>query len=335
MDEFQTRTETDAAFDATRRLAVAQEILVPVPDPLAPDGVKMLLLPEGRTASALAIDILDRYRDRPVTPGVRGAVIVNDLQSFIAYCSAFRADTDSADVEGFDAIGRLVVFGRHDPLSLRAVLDHPEAHANPTFGRHTVEYQPIASDTWRAWLQIDGKEMDQGDFAEFLENHIGEVAHIPDDADAVQLDWRRKQEAQFGAALANPSVLMQVAAHLEVTVGRKLAGAPALHSGEVTMRFEEEHTSTTSAGVQVSIPKAFAISLPPYLNSPNYLVLARLRYRVNGGHVKWRIMLHRLDLVRQAVFQSTQQQVSDALGVTPLLGSTSIGAPANGAISGR
>lgn len=330
-----SRTVIDAAMEAARRLHGSQIVEMPLgeyaSDPMLvqKDGSHQLpfaIVPDGRKLVPLA-EHLDVYRARPRFPTLRQTVAMRDLRSFIAYIRAFRADLDiepeTGDEVGPIGVGRLVVYGTHAPIALQAVLDHAEDAISPTFNRSLATFEPILAETWKAWTAINGKELQQADLAEFLEDHIAEVAHIPDGTEGEAGAWRQRQEAQFGVELATPSTLLQVAGHLQVNVGRSIVNRPSLADGQVHFEFKETHETATAGGVKVAVPKAFAINVPMHVNGAAYLILARLRYRMAGDKVVWKILLHRLDLVADTVFAHVCDEVEAATGVRPLLGARS------------
>lgn len=321
MNEVKTRTEIDAAVEASKKFLQPEILEIHLPamaDPILGDALPLLTMPEGRKlALADILQAIEPYRERPRHPHAKGSVTLHDLASFITYCQDFRADTGSDR----SAAGRLVIYGCDNPIGLKAILDHDEDAGLPAFGRHTATFSPKETDAWKAWNNVDGQELEQAQLAQFLEDHIGEVANITDDSGPDAVGWKAQQERQFGARLAGPSELLAVAGHLEVTVGRRVTNKPSLATGEVTFEFSEEHETATAGGTKVAVPKLFALSIAPHVNSPPYLVLARLRYRVVSGSVKWRIMLHRLDLVRQVMFRSACDEVEKELNIRPLLGS--------------
>jgi uncharacterized protein YfdQ (DUF2303 family) len=170
-----------------------------------------------------------------------------------------------------------------------AVFDyHPVAAdtLDARFGQHRARYDFPLSDEWQAWLGQDGKPMAQGEFAEFLEDRIRELA-TPTEAEAAEL------EALFRTKIAAPNRLVELARGLQINVEAKVKNVVTLQSGAAQIAFEESHRD--AEGKPLEVPGLFLIEIAPFFGGATVRVPVRLRYRVSAGRVSWILMMVRPD----------------------------------------
>lgn len=228
---------------------------------------------------------LDEWRDAPERR--QGEAALQDLDSFIAIANRFKdegtalfADTTPAQP------GLLAVFDYH----------HEGPAGAPRFGRHRARYPFPLSDEWLAWKKMDGERMSQGDFAEFLEDRIGDVLPPPvftdDSADA---DRVTQLGRLLGGTFASAQRLLELSRGLKVTENARVKSATNLSTGEVQIAYESEHRD--DSGAPLKIPNLFLIGVPCFRAGALYRVGVRLRYRVVGGSIAWVYQLYRADVV--------------------------------------
>lgn len=83
-------------------------------------------------------------------------------------------------------------------------------------------------------------------------------------------------------------------------------------TGERIISFEESHqqeTGTNPTVRDVRVPTALLLAVPVFENGTPYLFLARLRYRREGGGVKWTIAIQAADAALEDAFKSGCQAV--------------------------
>ena len=253
-----------------------------VVDVETPDGrkVKVLVAPKGFDIHGLK-GFADAYRTAPERR--EGTAQLLELESFIAHAKRF-ADVDSAIFASPDAAAPKLV----------AVLDYHRATAEgaPRYGKHRAVYPFPLSEEWKAWQAKNGKQLGQKDFAEFLEDRIGDVAAPPADHDLVK----------HGGSLASPSQLVELSRGLDVHVGAQVKQAVKLSSGEAQIQFITEHKD--GDGKPLKVPSAFVIQIPVFRNGALYELGVRLRYRVApGAGVSWFFEIHRADRVFDDAFK--------------------------------
>ncbi len=100
--------------------------------------------------------------------------------------------------------------------------------------------------------------------------------------------------------IGTPIQIFELARGLEINVGGKVKQNLKLQSGEAKISFVEEHTGKD--GAPITVPGAFALSIPLFYNEEPITIPVRLRYRIVGGSIVWIYKLFRVDrLVAEAV----------------------------------
>lgn len=267
------------------------------------------VVPSGKNVVDLR-SILDANREYPRR--AIGTLTVQDLRSFVTLVNAFKE-------------GNSRIFALPNPSApkLTAVLDHHDAPTESEaigarWGQHRVLYACPLSEEWKAWVASDAKVKNQAEFAEFLEDRIGDVV-LPEGEHALVAD---RIAAQLSAQIGSPNDVMALSRGLEVNEKAKVVNAVRLSSGESTLRFEATHTD--NAGAPISVPNLFFILIPVFFNGPRYLIAVRLRYRLKDGILTWFYQLHRPDL---SIDHAFREIVSDAASLTELM--TVLGTPEN------
>lgn len=235
---------TDHAAEIIRDLAQAST----EPSPLEPGGIYAWIA----GGQVHKIDLTgDEYRDNPRRK--RGLVPVTDVASFAHYY-AKHADGDSE------------VFADLDDGTIAAVLDaHHPAGGEARWQGHRVILRLVPTPQWVTWTRSDRKMMGQQEFAEFIEDNIGDVA--PDGPCT-------------GADLLE--IAQQFQAHTKVSFksGSRLA------SGETQFTYQEEIDARAGQRGTIGIPAAFELGLKVFGDSEAYRVRARFRYRLADGALR-------------------------------------------------
>lgn len=274
---------------------VLRPTVVEVKDPR--DGTVALATIGSDGVRPVPESLIDQFRDKPLAR--TGTARLTRLDSFIAHTLRFASD-DSA------------IFASDDPTApkLTTVFDyHPTSPdrkaAQP--GKHRALYAFPLSDEWQAWAKHDGKPMPMLDFAAFLEDRIVDVvADAKPSSDAAK-DFIKKT----GGNIASPSKLIEIARGLQVNEASVLRETRNLSSGEAEVVFQSEHTD--AAGNKLTLPNLFMVCVPVFARSPVfYQILARFRYRKNGGGLVFWYELWRPDLVfEQAFTEACDKAVSE------------------------
>lgn len=285
---------TESAIDAVAKLAVAGDakimtISAPSGTSGIPTSVPALVSPAtGRAESLKAL--FDAWRTAPEAKV--GSAKITTLESFI-------------DLTNRHSIVHSVIFANTDwrAPSLTAVIDYhqlhesivekgkdepaPTRHSPAQFGRHRVEYKFPLSEEWKAWVGMDKQPMDQQKFAEFIEDHISELAAPHEDEVS---HWEEK----LGGKVAYPNELKMLSIGLKVHASTRVANSVTLQSGEDEITWAEEHRDMK--GNKLIVPSLFIIQLPPFFMGEFIRLPVRLRYRVRDGQVTWVFQMYRPDV---------------------------------------
>lgn len=310
MKDTQTMTNTteitrpgellQAAVETAERLRRVE--LVDIIDPR--DGTKApAYLTEG-TAKVVNPSDLDAYRLLPVRR--EGTATHTRLDSFIEHVNRFKGENSA-------------VFAKDDMTAprLTAIFDyHYAGHdSDPANLKHRASYSFPLSDEWKAWSAADGKAMSMTDFAAFLEDHIVDVT-----SDKPQSDAAKDFLAKSGGNLASPSKLIEIARGLQVNEASTLREARNLSSGEAEVVFQSEHLD--ASGNKLVLPNAFMICIPIFARARVLdQILARFRYRKQGGGIVFWFDLWRPDMVFEHAFTEACEQVKADTGLPLFVGS--------------
>lgn len=235
----------------------------------------------------------DAYRKRPLR--LRGLAAITRIGSFIDLTKRF-ATTHSA----------LFVDENPKAPAITAVINyHPAGGMEPDWGDHIVHYGFPLSKEWQAWMGGDAKPMAMGDFARFLEDHIVDVLAETGELDAASKSFVALNSGTF----ASPSKLIEISRGLQVHESSILKETRNLSTGESEFTFDTEHKDAD--GKPLRIPNLFMIAIPVFARETiAYRLIARLRYRKQGGQLVFWYELWRAD----EVFNTALEEAVDHVG---------------------
>ncbi|WP_223478727.1 DUF2303 family protein [Oricola indica] len=250
-----------------------------------PEQVPLAFNRDSKTFTALAGEV-EKYRQMPKRR--TGIARADTLSAFCALIDRHK-DDDS------------VIFGETawpNP-KLTAVIDYHSLDHDPKWLGHRIEYAFPLTEEFKAWVECDGKPMEQGDFAAFIEDHAAELAS-PSEMEKGEF------ERLFKERFATPSELIMLSRELEVFVGAKAKRGERLSTGERTIEFTTEHKD--GKGDKVDIPGVFMVSVPAFVDGEALRIPARLRYRLGGGSIHWFYQLYRWEFwLREQVQRDLQE----------------------------
>jgi uncharacterized protein YfdQ (DUF2303 family) len=284
-------------------------------------SAQILILPDGK--GGLRAESIKKFSDEYKTaPDTRqGTAIMLTLDSFIDHVNRFK-DAES------------IVFAQNsrDKPRLQAIIDYHQSTFDgaPRYCDHQVSYDFPMADEWNAWLEKDNQPMTQIEFAEFLEDRIGDV-EVPPTKENLESDENEGTTRlktlleRIGGNLAGPGTLMELSKGLKVNVEEKVHQHHTLANGETQLHFSHEHTDEN--GAPIKVPNMFLINIPVFNSGDVFRIPVRLRYRVRSGNITWTYQLYRTDQTFTAAFEDAVKKVEDATSLP-----THIGFPeANGA----
>lgn len=220
--------------------------------------VRAAMRPEALSASSkqdinLAVingGVIDLAQYMPTAPArKRAEVVITNVESFIAYVNAHKRDSTSMF---FDA----------DALTCCAIIDYHNGGADgkPEFCQHIATLRLRETDAWKLWKSNHGKAMGQVEFALFIENMMADITN-PMAAD-----------------------ILEMSKGLEATGQMRFKSSVVLEDGNRSFVYENE-VSAKAPG-KIEIPKAFELSIKPFLGADRSNITARFMYRIDSGALR-------------------------------------------------
>jgi uncharacterized protein YfdQ (DUF2303 family) len=207
-------------------------------------------------------------------------VTLQTVDSIVDYAERFKTDTS-------------VLFADIEHNTIVAAIDY---HAPAAAGhvQHSAKMALPHSVEWKAWAGINGKMMEQLEFARFLEENAADI-EAPSGADVLEAcrDLQARRKVNFIKAVRTSS-------------------------DNENFEFTDETEARTKGGVE--LPAKFKLSIPVYFDDAPHELFAFLRWRLDDGSLKLGIALHRAEHVRQAVFKSIVTDVAERTALTAVFG---------------
>jgi uncharacterized protein YfdQ (DUF2303 family) len=233
------------------------------------------------------LKLIDLAGRLPAPLGTHAHVTLLDPADFADYVNRYKTRAS-------------VIFADTDAMRFRAVLDYHEA-GGPRWARHQAVYPCPLTKEFEAWRAIEGKEIAQADFAEFIEEHVPEI---------VQPDGAALQEA-----------VQYLIAHKTVSY----KSAKDLHSGDVQLVYEEETTTGGRQGGEVKLPRRFTLGIRVFRGGVAQQFDALLRFRIDPNRKLWfKFKIHRFDEVREVAFNGVAEEIDERVN-PPIDGDASDG----------
>lgn len=268
---------TENAVESIADLALAsgsQIVTIDRPDgyPGLPENIPALLNRNSGNVQSV-YELFTPWRNRPER--ITGTAKIETLDSFIELVERHKTPASA-------------IFAITDwrKPALTAVIDYHDDE--PANCKHRIHYAFPLSEDWQAWLGINGKPLSQTDFAEFIEDHIEDLAS-PDQAEQDAF------KANFRTRVAEPSDLITLSRGLQINAEMRVRTAVKTQSGESQIVFEEEHKDATT-GAPIDVPGIFILCIAPFFDGERCRIPVRLRYRVKEGKINWSIQLFRPDV---------------------------------------
>lgn len=230
---------------------------------------------------------------RPAPDRKRGTARLLDADSFAAYFLKHHED-DQSEIYADPDPARPTIVGVLNGFGRRTDADVDEALG---FADHRVELVFRHTPAWTRWAAMNGKLINQVQFAQHLEDSLPDVVE-PEGAQLLEL----AQSFQ---------------AHTKVA----FESAHDLGSGQRQLVYREETTASAGKKGDITIPREFVIGVAPYEGSPPYRLTARLRYQIREGALSIGYALDRPEDVLRAAFDDVLGRVQAETDRVALLGS--------------
>ncbi len=244
------------------------------------DGVEWIMKPDG-TLAIINPKEHTFLAERPVR--IEQAVGVRDAASFLAYHALYSDDNSRA-------------FANRDNSSVHCVLDYHESEDKKArHGKHALTLVLRHTEEWQKWTKSNGRQMEQAEFAEFIEDNAPDVVE------------------------PSAATMLEMATTLQAKTDVDFKSAVNLQSGEVQLRYEENISGKFGKG-ETQIPKSFKISIPVYDGQDPVQIDARIRFRNRGGKLTFWYQLLYVDRWKRDAFNAVVKEIA-AGGVTVFNGS--------------
>ncbi|MGS0976165.1 DUF2303 family protein [Burkholderia glumae] len=231
-------------------------------------AIRRLILPPG-----WKLDERDDSKLLPAPLRKVARVRVRDVDSFIDYLKRHGSLTDCTIWCQADYV--------QGKISFTGILnDHGEDENAPAWRDHRALFSPEFSEEWRRWSGLNKKQMNQTEFASFIEDNLKDIA-CPD-----------------GSGLPSGGAMLEMALSFEATQDMRFKSAIRLSNGGVNLSFVQDDDAQTLQ--KMSVFERFAIGVPVFWNGDAYQIDARLRYRVRDGKLVFWFELIRADKVLEA-----------------------------------
>ena len=273
------QTEAQAIIETAR--------LSTTPHPVEAGGLYVVPTAHGHTVVDLTAD---EYLELPRRK--QGTVTVHNVASFAQYHGK-HSDDDSE------------IFADLATTSITAVLDahHPNDEMYGDTGarwqQHRLVLKLAVTPEWAAWTAGNATLSPQAMFAEFIEDHITDIA-----ADG----------PCTGADLLEMAQQFQACTRVQFSSGTRLS------SGETQFTYAETIEAKAGQRGNITIPGAFELAIRVFDDLDPYRVKARFRYRISDGAL---LLGYRLNdperIVRDAV-ELVVAKAEEATGVTIMRG---------------
>ncbi len=233
MTTAQHRSEADAIVEVALASAA--------PRPIGTSG-NLWAVNSGDTTDV--VDVRDhdaKYLTRPLRK--RGTSTVFDAESFVLHLTKHQVPGETEVWADLEARTVTAVYNAH-------------AATEAGFADHRLTLHVRETVAWKAWAQLNGRNLEQTVFAEHLEQRAQDVVE-PDGATLLEI----AQTFQANRSLAFES-------------GRRLS------DGNVKLQYAEDTVATAGSRGELSIPDHFTLGISPFEGSPRYRLTANLRWRI-------------------------------------------------------
>lgn len=209
--------------------------------------------------------------------------------------SRIKADFKAESLESFIAYIekfknlKTALFCSQKHTWLRAIIDY-HANNSPSWATHHVAYAPELSPQWKNWIFYSAKWFSQESFANFIENNLSDIVQ-PSGAE-----------------------LLEIASSLEAKKSTDFKSAIRLKDGTSELSFMD------TLQTKVAVPAKIILGISPFENSRNYMLSARLRYRIKENDLEFCYLLDRPEKILEEEFKSMLMELESQTGIEPYLG---------------
>ncbi len=263
--------------------------------PLEADGVHYTLLPKD-----CKVERFDGEHLLTNPRRMRGLVTASDAESFLTYFNRFKDSASMIFANPDNAALKFVgVLNYHTPAGGSGEAVTGEL---PRWGDHRVIYACPYSKEWLTWTKNDKQKQAQVPFAQFIEDNLDDIV------------------APAGATM------LEIAKTFQAKKNANFSSDIRLDNGQVQLTYVEEIRGAATQG-QTEIPEKFELGIPVFYGGQKYRVLARLRYRIEAGHLELWYSLVKPEKMVDDAFNTTFDEIETETGA-PIIKGMPPGTPA-------
>lgn len=171
--------------------------------------------------------------------------------------------------------------------SVIAVIDDDDAEGTPAWREHRAILDLRYSQAWLDWTGVSGRAMGQVQFAEFIEDHLGDIV------------------------APAPADMLDLAQTFEATKSVDFEQSNRLSSSERRLVYKETVQARAGQKGDVLVPEFITLNLSPFEGVDPVQVQARFRYRIAGGDLSLTVVLDRPDNVIDRTFEVILDDLGD------------------------
>lgn len=251
------------------------------------NGIPYVIVPNG-----YKVEDIERLLDSPMRK--RGNIIITNAAGFIDYLQKHSASDVSTIYADIDS--------EKTRCKLLAVIDDHSAEG-PNWRQHTCIFEPKQALEWSRWNGSNKLQMNQGDFAAWLEDNLPDIASVP--------------------GFPTGTEILQMALGFEANADKKFRSKINLQSGGVQFEYVEDETKDTRS--KMIVFERFTLGIPVFDGSVSaYPVEARLKYREKDGKVVFWYELIRPDRVFKSAVADELSTIKEGTGLQIIAGSPGI-----------
>lgn len=216
----------------------------------------------------------------------RAEIKLSDTESFIEYVASQGDETHCNIYCKAD-------FEKGDIAFLSVINDHGTNADGQRWRDHTAVYWPKNSVEWKRWSANDKNQMNQLEFATFIEDNLDDIAPVD--------------------GMPSRADLLEMILKFESNQDSRLKQHVRLQSGGIELNFVNNDDEQTIQRMKMF--EKISIGIPVFDNEKNnYRIDARLRYRTREGKLTFWYELIRADKVFKAAAQNMISEIKTGTG---------------------
>jgi uncharacterized protein YfdQ (DUF2303 family) len=272
-DKIMDNSDTQAAIDAGKALG---KVEIKTHEWHGRQCTPFVIIPTG-----FNVAILDSVLPKPEK---RVSVQMDELDSFVRYVNEHKTDAT-----------RIFSHVTGDGGSFCAVIDyHGQTEAGEC--KHNVTYICPQSVEWKRWTGANARNMNQTDFARFLEDNLVDIVD------------------------PKGTEILEIATSLEAKSAVDFASGVRLNNGQQKLVYQETIEARAGEKGDLSIPEKFTLGLAPFQGGEKYKIEARLRYRIGSGKLTLYYELNRPHAIIEDACKGIVSTINEKTGINPFAG---------------